>query len=72
MIKELRLFYVAFITVSLYIQWDHFIIVQVTLLKLSHYVPSNFMLAFKVVLVGTDIEKCDMQFVTSTFAPPYL
>ena len=27
---------------------------------------------FTVALVGTNIEKCDMQFVTATFAPPYL
>ena len=27
---------------------------------------------FTVALVGTNIEKCDMQFVTATFAPPSL
>ena len=27
---------------------------------------------FTVALVGTNIEKCDMQFVTATFTPPYL
>ena len=27
---------------------------------------------FTVDLIGTNIEKCDMQFMTSTFAPPYL
>ena len=27
---------------------------------------------FTVALVGTNIEKCDMQFVTATFAPLYL
>ena len=28
--------------------------------------------SFAVELVGTNIEKCDTQFVTATFAPPYL
>ena len=28
--------------------------------------------SFTVALIGTNIEKCDMQFVTATFAPPYL
>ena len=32
---------------KLYIQWDQFIIAQVTLPTLSHQVPSNFMLVFK-------------------------
>ena len=27
---------------------------------------------FTVASVGTNIEKCDMQFVTSIFTPPYL
>ena len=27
---------------------------------------------FKVELVGTNIDKCDMQFVTAKFSPPYL
>ena len=27
---------------------------------------------FKVTLVGTNIEKYDMQFVTAAFVPPYL
>ena len=27
---------------------------------------------FTVALVETNIEKCNMQFVTATFAPPYL
>ena len=27
---------------------------------------------FTVVLVGTNIEKCDMQFVTEKLSPPYL
>ena len=39
--------YVAFLTVPLYIQWDQFIIVQLTLPTPSHQVPSNFMLDFK-------------------------
>ena len=28
--------------------------------------------SFTVALVGTNIEKCDMQFVTATFASTYL
>ena len=28
--------------------------------------------SFTVALVGTNIEKCDMKFVTVTFTPPYL
>ena len=44
MTKELGLFYVVFLTVPLYIQRGQFIIVQVTLPTLSHWVPSNFML----------------------------
>ena len=43
----LGLFSVAFPTVQLYTQLDQFIIVQVTLPKISHQVPSNFMLGFK-------------------------
>ena len=27
---------------------------------------------YTVALVGTNMEKCDMQFVTATFDPPYL
>ena len=27
---------------------------------------------FKVALVGTNIENCDMQFLTLTLTPPYL
>ena len=45
--KELGLFHVAFLNVPLYIQWDHFIIVQVTLPTPSHRVPSNVMVVFK-------------------------
>ena len=45
--KELGLFYVDLVTVSLYIQHDQFIIVQVTLLTPSDQIPSNFMLSFK-------------------------
>ena len=45
--KELGLFYVAYITVILYIQWDQFIKFRVSLPKTSHQVPSNFMLFFK-------------------------
>ena len=28
--------------------------------------------SFTVALVGTNIEKCDMKFVTETFSPTYL
>ena len=45
--KELGLFYVALLTVKLYIQLDQLIIVQVTLPTLSHQVPLNFMLVLK-------------------------
>ena len=45
--KELGLFYVTFLNVPLYIQWDQFIIFQVTLPTPYQQVPSNFMLAFK-------------------------
>ena len=40
-------FYVTLLTVSLYIQWDKFIIVQVTVSTPSNQVTSNFMLDFK-------------------------
>ena len=45
--KELGLFYIDFLTVPLYIQWDQFIIVQVTLTTPSHQVTSNFILVLK-------------------------
>ena len=45
--KELRLFYVAYLTVTLYTQWDQLIIFQVNLPTPSYPVPSNFMLTFK-------------------------
>ena len=45
--KELVLFYVAFLTVRIYINLDHFIIVQVNLPTLYHQVPSSFILVFK-------------------------
>ena len=45
--KELGLFDVTFLTVSLYIQWDQFIIVQVALPTPSNKVPSNVILDFK-------------------------
>ena len=45
----LGLFYVDFLNVTLYIQWDQFIIVQVTLTTPSHQVPSNFILGFKML-----------------------
>ena len=44
--KELGLFYV-FPSLSHYIQWDQFIIVQVTLPIPSHQAPSNYVLVFK-------------------------
>ena len=47
MTKELGLFYAFFLTVSLYIQWYQFIIIQVTLPTPSHWFPSSFMLVFK-------------------------
>ena len=45
--KELVLFYVAFLTVQLYIQLDQFIIFQVTLTTIYHKVPSSFILVLK-------------------------
>ena len=45
--KGLGLFYVAFLTVPLYIQLDQFIIVQVTLTTLYHQVPSSFILVLR-------------------------
>ena len=47
MTKELGLFYVAFLTVRLYIQLDQFIIIQVTLPTLYHQVNSSFILVLK-------------------------
>ena len=47
MLKELGLFYVAFLTVTLYIQLDQFIIVQVTLPTLYPQVPSRFILVLR-------------------------
>ena len=37
----------VFLTLPLYIQWDQFIIFEVTLPKPTHQVPSNFMLILK-------------------------
>ena len=45
--KELGLFYVIFLTVPLYIRWDQFFIVQVTLPTPSYSMPSNFILFSK-------------------------
>ena len=45
--NELGLFYVAFLTVLLYIQLDQFIVVQVTLPTLYHQVPSSFILVLR-------------------------
>ena len=47
--KDLGLFYVSLPTVTLYIQWEQFIIFQFTLPTPSHQVPSNFMLDFKTL-----------------------
>ena len=47
--KELGLLYIASLTIKLYIQWDQFNIVQVTLPTPSHKVPSNFMLVLKLL-----------------------
>ena len=47
--KQLGLFYVAFLTVPVYIQWEQFIIFQVAVPTPSHQVPSNFMLDFKML-----------------------
>ena len=43
----MELFYVVFLTASLYIQWDQFIIVYVTLPAPCNYMPSSFILDFK-------------------------
>ena len=56
--KELELFNVVLLNVELYIQWDQFIIVQVTFTKPYHWVPSNFMLFFQNFISET-IEHCD-------------
>ena len=45
--KGLGLFYVASLTIWLYIQLDQFIIVQITLPQLYHQVPSSFIMVFK-------------------------
>ena len=45
--NELGLFYVALLTVRLYIQSDQFSIVQVTVTTLYHQVPSGFILVLK-------------------------
>ena len=45
--KEFGLFYVAFLTVPLFIQRYQFIIVKVNLPTPSNHVPSDFMLDFK-------------------------
>ena len=57
MTKELGLFYVAFLTVRLYIQLDQFIFVQVTLPTLYHQTPSSFILVKKVTF--EPLEHCD-------------
>ena len=56
--KELVIFFVAFLTVPLYIQWNHFIIFHVNLPTPSHQVPSNFMLDFKKV-TSEPLEHCN-------------
>ena len=45
--KQLEIFYVVFLTASLYIQCDQFIIFQVTLPIPPRWVPSNVILGFK-------------------------
>ena len=45
--EQLRLFYVPLLTDLLYIQWDQFIIVQITLQTLYHWVPSNAIFVLK-------------------------
>ena len=57
--KELGLFYVAFLTVRLYIKLDQFIIIQVTLPTLYHQVPSNLILVFKILHLN-DFNKVTM------------
>ena len=47
--KELGLFYVAFLTIKLYIQLDQLNIFHVTLPTISHQVSSNFILVFKIL-----------------------
>ena len=51
-LKELVLFYVVLITLPLYIWWDQFIIIQVTLPTLFNWVPSNFMLLSKMLYLN--------------------
>ena len=55
--KELGLFYVALLTIWLYIQLDQFIIAQVALPTLYHKVPSIFKLFLKVTY--KPLEHCD-------------
>ena len=45
--KELGLFYVAFLTVQLYIQLEQFIIFQITLSTIYNQMPSSFILVLK-------------------------
>ena len=59
MSKELGSFYVAFITVQLYIQLEQFIILQVTLPTLYHQVTSKFMLVLKKV-TSEPLENCKL------------
>ena len=48
------------------------------LLKRYKKIPTNWactvfpLSSFTVVLIGTNLEKCDMQFATAAFAPQYL
>ena len=44
--QGIGVFYVVLLTFLLYVQWGQFIIFQVTLPTLYHWVPSNFMLVF--------------------------
>ena len=45
--RNLDCFNVVLLSVPLYIQWDHFFIVQITLPTPFHWVPSKFMSVFK-------------------------
>ena len=69
--KELGLFYFIFLTAPLYIQWDQFIIIQVTLPTTSNQVPSNIMFVLQNVS-SEPIEHCDFVDPQGHFGrPPY-
>ena len=56
--QVIGIIFVVFLTVPIYIQWEQFIIIRVTLSTLSHQVPTNFMLVFHNVRSET-LEDCD-------------